>query len=53
MKNFITWQVEEYEMGRAYSTNGNYSYIGGKVDRKETLGRPRHRWRVILTWILE
>jgi hypothetical protein len=36
-------QVEEGEMGRACSTNGEKSNVG-KPEGKKLLGKPRRRW---------
>ena len=42
-------------MGRACSTMGKrrgvYRVLVGKPEGKIPLGRPRHRWGVILRWI--
>jgi hypothetical protein len=42
------YHVEEDEMGRACSTNGEkkhaYRILVGKPEGKRPLGRPRHRW---------
>jgi hypothetical protein len=44
-------------MGRACSTNGvrrnAYRILVGKPEGKRPLGRHRHRWGIILEWILE
>jgi hypothetical protein len=47
-KNYQTLSKKEVEMGRACTTNGEGKECiedsGGKARRKETLGRPRHKW---------
>jgi hypothetical protein len=30
-----------------------YKILVGKLEGKRLLGRPRHRWGIILRWILE
>jgi hypothetical protein len=30
-----------------------YKTLDGKPEGKRPLGRPRHRWRIMLKWILE
>jgi hypothetical protein len=30
---------------------GVYRVVVGKSEGKKPLGRPRHRWRIILRWI--
>ena len=32
---------------------GVYRDLVGKPERKRLLGRPRHRWEVILRWIFQ
>jgi hypothetical protein len=50
-------QVKKIEMGRACSTywerRGAYSVLVGKPEERRALGRPRHRWKIILKLIFE
>jgi hypothetical protein len=43
-------------MGGARSTHGRdekcIQNLGRKPEGKRPLGRPRHRWKIILEWIL-
>jgi hypothetical protein len=42
-------------MGGAFSTHGEsrgvYRVLVGEIQGKRPLGRPRHRWEIILRWI--
>jgi hypothetical protein len=41
-----TWHVVRFGERR-----GVYRVLVGKPEGKRPLGRPRHRWRIILRWI--
>jgi hypothetical protein len=49
--------VKENEVDRSCIKTGGEEeciwYIGGKVRKKETLGRPIHSWVNNIKWILE
>jgi hypothetical protein len=49
--------MEKNETGGACSTYGGkrgaYRILVGRPEGRRPLGRPRHRWRIILKWILK
>jgi hypothetical protein len=51
------YQIYEDEMGGPCSTNWEnrnaYRLLVGKPEGKRALGRPRHRWWIIVGWIFD
>ena len=49
-----SYKMEKNEMGgtcSAYGGRGVYTFLVEKSKGNGQLGRPRHRWRIILRWV--
>jgi hypothetical protein len=50
-------QIKEDDMSGSCSTHGNmrniYKILVEKPKGKRPLGRPKHKWEIILEWILK